>query len=147
MPITIALGSDHAGFKLKEQLKEYLLATDNAIQDCGTMSDSSCDYPDYAHQVAQLVNNSQVTYGLLVCGTGNGINMTANKYSGVRSALCWQPEIATMARQHNDANVLALPGRYISYDEAIQCLNNFLSTPFEGGRHLQRINKISPQKL
>lgn len=141
----IAIGSDHAGFQLKEKIKEYLTfaQTKYIIQDCGTYNENSCDYPDYAHQVAYLVNNGQARYGILVCGTGNGINMTANKYSQVRSALCWQPDIATMARQHNDANILVLPGRYINDDDAIKTLNNFLLSEFEGGRHLQRMNKIS----
>lgn len=143
----ISLGSDHAGWKLKQTIKEYLhqkIGLEKVeINDWGCYSDERCDYPDFAHKVAEDIENKKCDFGILICGSGNGINMTANKWSGVRSALCWKPEIAEMARLHNDANVLTLPGRYISEVDALVCLDIFLSTEFEGGRHSDRIQKIS----
>ena len=141
----IAIGSDHAGFDLKETVKNYLLKINVKVKDFGPNSDARADYPDYAHPVATYVENNQDVFGILICGSGNGINMTANKHQEIRSALCWQPEIAELARLHNNANILVLPARYISIEEALKCVDIFLKTEFEGGRHLKRINKI-PKK-
>ena len=138
----IAIGSDHAGFQLKETLKEYLKAKGFEVIDFGTNSEERADYPDYAHPVAQAVEEVQVDKGVLICGSGNGVNMTANRHPFVRSALCWNEEIAKLARQHNDANIIALPARFISVGEAKKCVDAFFSTPFEGGRHEVRVNKI-----
>jgi ribose 5-phosphate isomerase B len=142
--IKISMGSDHAGFELKQELKKYLYSLDKiSIDDKGCFVEERCDYPDYAHLVAKDVENNECDFGILVCGSGNGINMSANKWQGVRSALCWNSEIANMARLHNDANILTLPGRYISIEEAISCVDEFLKTKFEGGRHTDRVEKIS----
>jgi ribose 5-phosphate isomerase B len=145
----ISLGSDHAGWELKEEIKKYLYSLKGIdrfmINDRGCYTDDRVDYPDFAHLVAEDVENKRCKFGILICGSGNGINMAANKWSAVRSALCWNSEIANMARAHNDANILTLPGRYISIDEAIKCVNEFIKTEFEGGRHSYRINKI-PKK-
>lgn len=139
----IAIGSDHAGFFLKEKLKSYLKEQGFEIIDFGTYSEERADYPDFAHPVAISVETKEVDYGLLMCGTGNGINMAANKHKGIRAALCWNAEIAALARQHNDANILTLPARCITEEEAIKCVEVFFSTAFEGGRHTERVNKIS----
>ena len=139
----ISIGSDHAGFELKESVKEYL-STKSGIEvnDKGCYSEERCDYPDFGHSVAKDVTDGNCDFGILICGSGNGINMTANKWSGIRSALCWNSEIANMARLHNDANILTMPGRYISKEEALKCVDEFLQTGFEGGRHQSRIEKI-----
>ena len=139
----IAIGSDHAGFELKEQVKEYLTNHHINYQDFGTFSEERADYPDYAHPVANAVEHNEADLGILICGSGNGINMTANKHQGIRSALCWREDIAEMARLHNDANIIALPARYISKEVALKCVDAFLNTDFEGGRHIQRVKKIS----
>ena len=139
----IAIGSDHAGFDLKETVKNYLLKINVKVKDFGPNSDARADYPDYAHPVATYVENNQDVFGILICGSGNGINMTANKHQEIRSALCWQPEIAELARLHNNANILVLPARYISIEEALKCVDIFLKTEFEGGRHTDRVNKIA----
>lgn len=144
----ISIGSDHAGYELKEKVKNYLSSKKNVeLNDWGCYSEERCDYPDFGHAVAEDVNNQKCDFGILICGSGNGINMTANKWSGVRSALCWNAEIANMARLHNDANILTMPGRYISEEEAFKCVEEFLNTGFEGGRHLDRISKISNRNL
>lgn len=142
---TIAIGSDHAGFDLKETLKAYLATKGITVKDFGPASDARADYPDYAHPVASFVEQDKTnqTFGILICGSGNGINMTANKHQEIRSALCWMPEIAELARLHNNANILVLPARYISIDEAKKCVDVFFSTEFEGGRHTNRVNKIA----
>lgn len=140
--IKIAIGSDHAGFHLKEKLKNYLREKNIEIKDFGTYSEASVDYPDFAHSVANAVKNKEADFGLLLCGSGNGINMAANKHIGIRSALCWNSEIAKLSRQHNNANILALPARFIEENEAKKCVEVFLSTAFEGGRHEKRIKKI-----
>lgn len=142
MSIKIAIGSDHAGFELKEQLVKYLKSLNNEVTDKGCYSTERADYPDYGHAVANAVLNKEVEFGILMCGSGNGINMSANKHKGIRAALCWNSEIAALARQHNDANVLVLPARYISQQEAEKCVNVFLHEKFEGGRHQARIEKI-----
>ena len=139
----IAIGSDHAGYDLKEKVKYYLKNKDILFEDFGPFSDDRVDYPDFAHPVAKAVEDKSVDIGILICGSGNGINMSANKHQGIRSALCWREDIAEMARLHNDANIIALPARYISEELAINCVKVFLKTDFEGGRHLERVNKIS----
>lgn len=138
----IAIGSDHAGFSLKEQLKAYLNNKGFNVKDFGAYSEERADYPDFAHPVASAVENNEVDRGVVICGSGNGVNMTANRHHGVRSALCWNEEIAKLARQHNDANVIALPARFITEEEAKKCLDAFFSTEFEGGRHTDRVEKI-----
>ena len=139
----ISIGCDHAAFELKEKVKQYLSNIKGIeLNDWGCYSEERCDYPDFGHAVAEDVNNQKCDFGILMCGSGNGINMTANKWQGVRSALCWNGEIANMARLHNDANILTLPGRYISLEEAKKCVDEFLNTGFEGGRHEARISKI-----
>jgi ribose 5-phosphate isomerase B len=138
----IPIGADHAGFKLKEIIIKDLLSKGYEIKDFGCYSEDSIDYPDFGHPVAELVENNEDMLGILICGSGNGINMTANKHQGVRSALCWKKEIAELARQHNNANILALPARFITDSEALEMVYTFLNTSFEGGRHQNRINKI-----
>jgi ribose 5-phosphate isomerase B len=139
----VAIGSDHAGFLLKEILKSYLQSKGFNVQDFGTFSEERADYPDFAHAVANSVEKKENEFGVLMCGTGNGINMAANKHKGIRAALCWNPEVAGLARQHNDANVLTLPARCISEEEAKKCVDAFFSASFEGGRHTDRVKKIS----
>lgn len=139
----IAIGCDHAAFQLKEKLKPYLTEKGYEIKDFGCYSEERADYPDYAHPVAAAVEKGEFDFGLLMCGSGNGINMTANKHKGIRSALCWNAEIAELARQHNDANILTLPARYITEEEAKRCIDKFYSSAFEGGRHADRVKKIS----
>ena len=139
----ISIGCDHAAYELKEKVKQYLTTKNIEVNDFGCHSEERCDYPDYAHLVSEDVEKNRCDFGILVCGSGNGINMSANKWSGVRSALCWTSEIANMARLHNDANILTLPGRYISLEEAIGCVDEFMKTEFEGGRHAKRVEKIS----
>lgn len=138
----LGIAGDHAGFGLKEHLLNYLESKGHKMVDFGPSSEERCDYPDFAHPLSQAVESGQVDLGLLMCGSGNGINMTANKHQAVRSALCWIPEIAALARQHNDANICALPARYLSFDEAEAIVDSFLSEEFEGGRHANRVNKI-----
>jgi ribose 5-phosphate isomerase B len=139
----IAIGADHAGFGLKEKIKSYLQLKGIELIDVGTYSEERADYADYAHPVAIYVENKQADLGILMCGSGNGINMAANKHKGIRSALCWTAEIAELARLHNDANILTLPARFISEEEAKKCVDVFLTTAFEGGRHSDRVKKIS----
>lgn len=140
---TIAIGSDHAGFELKETLIKYLLDNNFNVKDFGPNFDERSDYADYAHPVANFVEQDNDFYGILICGSGNGINMTANKHQGIRSALCWQQEIAELSRLHNNANILVLPARFISVEEAEKCVDIFFKTDFEGGRHADRVNKIA----
>jgi ribose 5-phosphate isomerase B len=142
----IIIASDHAGFRLKEKILKWLSNNRYEVKDIGCFSEESVDYPDYAHVVANAVEAGDYNYGITVCGSGNGINMAANKHQGIRSALCWNEEISRLARAHNDANICALPGRFISEPEAIVIVKTFLNTPFEGGRHKRRIDKI-PLKL
>ena len=138
----IGLASDHAGYPLKEQVKEWLKAKGYDYRDFGTNSTDSCDYPEFAHALGNAVENGECKMGIAICGTGNGINMSLNHHAGIRSALCWLPEIASLARQHNDANVLAMPGRFIDEATAKECVIAFLDTEFEGGRHQRRIDAI-----
>jgi len=138
----LALGSDHAGFELKEKIKEILKQKNIGYEDFGPFSDESVDYPDYGHKVGKYIQENENDLGIVICGSGNGINMTVNKYSKVRSALSWTTEICELARLHNNANVLAIPARFISEKSALEIVNTFLTTDFEGGRHERRINKI-----
>ena len=139
----IVIGCDHAGFELKSKIINHLLEKGFDVEDMGCYSEDSIDYADYAHPVASKVEDNSDVTGILICGSGNGINMTANKHQGVRSALCWAPEISKLAREHNDANILTLPARFVSEELALEIVDVFFSTEFEGGRHLNRINKIS----
>lgn len=139
----VPIGADHAGFILKGKVINLLESLGYEVKDFGCFSEESIDYPDYAHPVADLVENNKGMLGILICGSGNGINMTANKHAGIRSALCWDVEIAALARQHNDANIVALPARFISEELALEIVQTFLGTEFEGGRHQRRIDKIS----
>ena len=139
----IGLASDHAGFELKEFIKSVLDKKEIVYKDFGTYSTASVDYPDYAHQLAVAVQNGEVESGIAVCGSGNGMAMTMNKYKGIRAGLCWEEEIAQLIRAHNDANILVLPGRYISEADAKLCVEAFFETPFEGGRHQVRVDKIA----
>ena len=138
----IAIGSDHAGYQLKQTLINHLQEQGWEPIDFGCPSEESIDYPDYAHPVSEYVEQNK-TLGVLICGSGNGISMSANKHQGVRSAICWNKEIAALARQHNNANVLTLPARFISIELGIQITDTFFSTDFEGGRHERRVNKIA----
>ena len=140
--VVIPIGADHAGFSLKEKVIEHLKKRGFEIKDFGCFSEESIDYPDFGHPVASMVEENVGMKGILICGSGNGINMTANKHQGIRSALCWKKEIAELARLHNDANIIALPARFISEEEAIEMIDVFLTTEFEGGRHQMRVNKI-----
>lgn len=139
----IAIGSDHAGFEYKSKIKAYLTNKGIEVQDFGTLSTESVDFPDYAHPTASAVENGEVDFGILICGSGQGVNMTANKHQGVRSALCWNTDIARLTRQHNNANIIALPARFVAYEYAIEMIEVFLNTDFEGGRHEKRVQKIS----
>lgn len=139
----VGMASDHAGFELKAALKEYLSAKGYEAFDYGTDSGESVDYPDFAHPLADAVEKGNVSFGIAICGTGNGICMTANKHQGVRGALCWIPEIAALAKQHNNANVLAMPARFISVEQAKEILDAYMNASFEGGRHQRRIDKIA----
>lgn len=139
----IALASDHAGFELKEKIKEWLLSNNYSVEDFGTHSSASMDYPDVAHPLAKAVESNTCDKGILICGSGNGVAITANKHAGIRAALCWNIELAELARQHNDANVLCLPARFISQELALDMSKHFLNTAFEGGRHQNRVAKIN----
>ncbi|PLV56120.1 ribose 5-phosphate isomerase B [Thermotoga sp. SG1] len=138
----IAIASDHAAFELKEKVKNYLLNKGIEVLDHGTHSEESVDYPDYAKKVVQSVLSNEVDYGILLCGTGLGMSIAANRYRGIRAALCLFPDMARLARSHNNANVLVLPGRLIGSELAFWIVDTFLSTPFDGGRHERRIRKI-----
>jgi len=139
---TIGLASDHAGYELKEYIKTWLVAKGYTFKDFGTYSADSCDYADYAHPLAEAVEAGECYPGIAVCGSGQGIGITLNKHQGIRAGLCWMPEIAHLTRQHNDANVLVMPGRFIDAETAYKIVDEFLQTPFEGGRHIQRVADI-----
>jgi ribose 5-phosphate isomerase B len=139
--MNIIIGGDHAGFQLKKEIIDRFQQAGFTFTDVGPFSEDSCDYPDFAHPLAELVLKEN-TLGILICGSGNGVCMTANKHAGVRAALCWTEELAALARQHNNANVLCLPARFISQDTAFQITDTFLKTEFEGGRHERRVTKI-----
>jgi len=139
----IAVGADHAGFEYKEHLKRCLENKGYAIKDFGTYSSDSADYPDFAHPVATAVEKKEFDLGLLICGSGNGVAMTANKHQGIRAAICWKEELAELARTHNNANILCIPARHVSIELAETILDKFLHSSFEGGRHATRVGKIS----
>lgn len=141
--ITIAIGADHAGFEYKALLQKYLREKGFELKDFGTDSVDSVDYPDFAHPVASAVEEGRFRFGILICGSANGVAITANKHQGVRAAICWTEEIAGLARQHNNANVLCIPARFVSEKEMQRIADRFFSTAFEGGRHENRVNKIS----
>lgn len=138
----ICIGSDHAGYNVKSKIVHYLTEQGYEVNDVGTYSDAAVDYPDVAHRVAMSLGERAHEIGILVCGSGQGVSMTANKYVHIRAALCWTEEIAFKAREHNNANVLCLPGQYLSGEEANQIVETFLNTEFQGGRHLRRIQSI-----
>lgn len=140
--IRIAIASDHAGFQYKSKLIEFLKSKGYLVKDFGTDSEESMDYPDTAHPLAKAVESKEFEFGFTLCGSGNGITMTANKHQQIRAALCWNKEIAELARSHNNANICGIPARFISYEEAEQIVESFLNTEFEGGRHQIRIDKI-----
>jgi ribose 5-phosphate isomerase B len=140
--LTIAIGCDHAGVEYKNVIKTHLESMGVKMIDKGTNTMDSVDYPDYAHPVALTVESNEANFGILICGSANGVCITANKHAGIRAALCWRKDVAELARQHNDANVICLPARFISIEEAILFTDAFLNTPFEGGRHQNRVEKI-----
>ena len=142
----IAIVSDHAGFYLKQKVISYLIKEQQEIKDLGSFNDDPVDYPDFGHSLANAVSEGEYEMGISICGTGNGICITANKHPRIRSALCWNEEISRLARAHNNANICALPGRFISESEAYLIVKTFINTPFEGGRHQKRIDKI-PLKM
>jgi len=139
----LLISSDHGGFELKTFLIEKLHNEGIRVKDFGTYSEESVDYPDFMHPIAKIVNDGENKTAIIICGSGNGAQMTANKYENVRAALCWNSELAKLARLHNDANILSLPGRFIDFEEAWKTVQLFLNTEFEGGRHIRRVNKIS----
>lgn len=138
----LAMASDHAAFELKEYIKKYLTEEGYEIKDFGTYSSASCDYPDFAHPAAGAVENGECDLGIGMCGSGNGMQITLNKHQGIRAALCWLPELGKLAKEHNDANFLVLPARFISFEEAEEIVKAYLGATFEGGRHLNRVKKI-----
>ena len=140
--MNIAIGNDHAGTEYKQEIKKMLLSENHNVNNHGTDSNNSVDYPDHIHPVAKQVENNEVDFGIIICGSGNGANMTANKHQKIRSALCWNKEIAKLSRTHNNANILSIPSRFVSLKEAKDMVKVFLNTDFEGGRHLTRVNKI-----
>ena len=139
--LKIAIGADHAGFTYKQALVEWLHVAE--LKDFGTYGPTSVDYPDFAHPVANAVESGEFDLGILICGSANGVAITANKHQGIRAAICWQPELASLARQHNNANIVCIPERFVSLDDAKKIVETFLATAFEGGRHANRVNKIS----
>lgn len=141
----IAIGGDHAGFEYKGKLVQKLTSLGYEVKDFGPFSTDSVDYPDYVHPLSSAIEGGEFELGIVICGSGNGVAITANKHQGIRAALCWNEDLAALARQHNNANVLALPARFISYELAERLAEIFLSTPFEGGRHANRVSKIACQ--
>jgi ribose 5-phosphate isomerase B len=139
--LKIAIGADHAGFDYKEAIAKWLNADD--LKDFGAYSPDSVDYPDFAHPVASAVENGEFDFGILICGSANGVAITANKHQGIRAAICWNEELASLARKHNNANIVCIPARFISIEEAEKIVKTFLATDFEGGRHANRVNKIA----
>lgn len=139
----IAIGCDHAGFVVKEYIKQNLEKTGYTFHDFGTFSETSMDYPDIAHPLAKAIQSGEYKFGILICGSGNGVAIVANKYTGIRAAICWLEDITTLARRHNDANIIVLPARFISMEAAVQFVQLFVTTEFEGGRHQRRVDKIT----
>ncbi|MBK0403672.1 ribose 5-phosphate isomerase B [Adhaeribacter sp. BT258] len=145
MKLKIAIGGDHAGFEYKKLLTSQLEEKGHEVKDFGPFSDASVDYPDHVHPLAKAINEKEYDFGILICGSGNGVAMTANKYPQVRAALCWLPELSKLSREHNNANILCIPARFVSENLAAEMTRLFLETPFEGGRHANRVNKIACQ--
>ncbi len=141
----ISIGNDHAGPEYKKAIVDFLKQKGHEIVNHGTDTFNSVDYPDFGHPVAIDVATGKADFGVVICGSGNGINMTVNKHQGIRSALCWDKEIASLARQHNDANIISIPARFTSIQQAVEMVDTFLNTNFEGGRHANRVNKIACQ--
>lgn len=141
--MNIGIGGDHAGFELKEKVIAFLQDKGHAVKDFGPFSTDSVDYPDYVHPVAKSIEDKSNALGILICGSGNGVCMTANKYPNVRAGLCWDTELASLTKQHNDANILCIPARFVSEDKGIDIVDAFISSEFEGGRHQRRVDKIS----
>jgi ribose 5-phosphate isomerase B len=139
----IAIGCDHAGFEYKQSIIKWLSDKGYTVKDFGTYTVESVDYPDFAHPTASSVENGESAFGILICGSANGVNITANKHQGIRSALCWNNDVAKLARQHNNANIISLPARFVALHYAIELVENFMNTAFEGGRHENRVNKIA----
>jgi ribose 5-phosphate isomerase B len=139
----IAIGADHAGFEYKEQIAQWLSKNGYSVLDKGTYSGDSVDYPDFVHPVANSIENGTAQQGIIICGSGNGVAMTANKHKGIRAAIAWTEELSSLARQHNDANIIAIPARFIDKDLALTIVSTFLNTEFEGGRHERRVRKIA----
>jgi ribose 5-phosphate isomerase B len=142
LQLPVAVGSDHAGFDCKEDLISYLEAKNIVYKDFGTHSKDSVDYPDFAHPVALAVENGEAAFGILLCGSANGVAITANKHHGIRAAICWGEELAELARKHNDANIICIPARFVRDGDAEKMVDIFMNTEFEGGRHLNRVKKI-----
>lgn len=143
LQLPVAIGCDHAGFEYKEDLISFLEGKGIAFKDFGTYSTDSVDYPDFAHPVSSAVENGECAFGILICGSANGVAITANKHQHIRAAICWGEELAQLARQHNDANVICIPARFVREGDAERMVNLFMNTPFEGGRHQNRVNKIA----
>ena len=141
----LAIGGDHAGFEYKEKLKAYLQSQGHEVKDFGPFSDASADYPDFVHPAATSVESGESQFGVLICGSGQGVTMTANKHQGIRAALCWSTDLAEVTRQHNDSNMICIAARFIAYELAERIVEKFIHTDFEGGRHQRRIDKISCQ--
>jgi len=140
---TIAIGGDHAGYTYKKEIVAWLSEEGFTVKDFGPDSEASVDYPDYIHPLAEAIERQEAMFGIAICGSGNGVAMTANKHTGIRAALCWEEELAALARQHNNANVLCIPARFVSLEKAKAMVSTFLNEAFEGGRHTTRVNKIS----
>lgn len=143
--VKLGIACDHAGFEYKEKIKALLEKAGIELNDYGTNSEESVDYPDFIHPLAKAIGKKEFEFGIIICGSGNGVNITANKYSYIRSALCWNEELAKLARNHNNANVIAIPARFIEYDLAKKIVETFLKEDFEGGRHQRRVDKICIQ--
>lgn len=141
----IAIGGDHAGFDYKQKLVEYLTEAGFEVKDFGPFTDASVDYPDYVHPLCDAIESGEFEKGIVVCGSGNGVAITANKHQGIRAAICWNKDLSALSRQHNDANVISIPARFVPYELAQDMVEIFLSTDFEGGRHANRVNKIACQ--
>jgi ribose 5-phosphate isomerase B len=139
----IAVGNDHAGYEMKKIVLAWLEEQGHEVQNFGTDSSDSVDYPDYVHPIASAVEKGEFKFGILICGSGQGVSFTANKHQGIRAALCWNSEVSKLSRQHNNANILCLPGRFLNEQEGVGIVKDFLETEFEGGRHQNRINKVS----
>jgi ribose 5-phosphate isomerase B len=143
MALTIAVGGDHAGYQYKQNVIALLQQQGHMVQDFGPDSDASVDYPDHVHPLAKAIEKKEADFGILICGSGNGVAITANKHQQVRAALCWLPELAQLARSHNNANILCIPARFVTEETAHKMIQEFLTTPFEGGRHLTRVSKMT----